>query len=372
MTILPHKKTPPTGDALHLAPIIAGLPLLGNQSIMGFRKNPNPVQVSGVPSTMLTIKALCQGKFSTYSNSEQIGDLIARSEALVWIDMVAPTAADRQVLHTHFNFHPLALEDIEHRHQRPKIEVYGHHYFIVVYGANLNADLESIGLREIAIFLGKNYVVTVHAEPAPELQAALERWEHSTESVGSDLGAVLYAIMDGLVDEYFPLIDAVAERVELLEEKIFERFNRDALNDIFTMKKELLALRRVVGPQRDVFNVLMRRDPPILPADSVIYFQDVYDHTVRVLDSIDIYRDLLSSALDAYLSVQSNALNEVMRRLTVISTIFLPLTFLSGFFGMNFDSLPFHEPLAFWFSIGIMVLTPITMILWFRSHGLSD
>ena len=103
MTILPHKKTPPTGDALHSAPIIAGLPLLGNQSIMGFRKNPNPVQVSGVPSTMLTIKALCQGEFSTYSNSEQIGDLIARSDALVWIDMVAPTAADRQVLHTHFN-----------------------------------------------------------------------------------------------------------------------------------------------------------------------------------------------------------------------------------------------------------------------------
>ena len=151
----------------------------------------------------------------------------------------------------------------------------------------------------------------------------------------------------------------------------------DALHEVarqliaFGRLKQLLALRRVVAPQRDVFNVLMRRDPPILPVGSVIYFQDVYDHTVRVLDSIDTYRDLLSSALDAFLSVQSNALNEVMRRLTVISTIFLPLTFLSGFFGMNFDALPFESPLAFWLSLAIMALTPLVMVLWFRLRGLS-
>jgi magnesium transporter len=321
---------------------------------------------------MLTIKALSHGEFRSFAASEPIKELIARSDSLVWVDMVAPTAAERQLLHTEFQFHPLALEDIEHRHQRPKIEVYSNHYFIVVYGVHLGELHEGIEMHEISIFLGKSYVVTVHSEPVPELQAALERWEHSTDSIGSDIGAVLYAIMDGLVDEYFPLIDELADRVETLEQKIFERFDREALNDIFTMKKDLLALRRVVAPERDVFNVLMRRDPPILPVGSVIYFQDVYDHTVRVLDSIDTYRDLLSSALDAYLSVQSNVLNEAMRRLTVISTIFLPLTFLSGFFGMNFDSLPFHEPLAMWISLGIMALTPVGMYLWFRSRGLSD
>ena len=321
---------------------------------------------------MLTIKALSHGEFRSFAESEPIKELIARSDSLVWVDMIAPTAAERQLLHTEFQFHPLALEDIEHRHQRPKIEVYSNHYFIVVYGVHLGDLHEGIDLHEISIFLGKNYVVTVHSEPVPELQAALERWEHNTDSIGSDIGAVLYAIMDGLVDEYFPLIDELADRVETLEQKIFERFDREALNDIFTMKKDLLALRRVVAPERDVFNVLMRRDPPILPVGSVIYFQDVYDHTVRVLDSIDTYRDLLSSALDAYLSVQSNVLNEAMRRLTVISTIFLPLTFLSGFFGMNFDSLPFHEPLAMWISLGIMALTPVGMYLWFRSRGLSD
>lgn len=321
---------------------------------------------------MLTIKALCQGEFRSFADSESIKALIAQTDSLVWVDMVAPTAAERQLLHTQFQFHPLALEDIEHRHQRPKIEVYSNHYFIVVYAIHLGEVHENLDLHEIAIFLGKNYVVTVHSDPVPELQAALERWEHSTESIGSDVGAVLYAIMDGLVDEYFPLIDELADRVEMLEEKIFDHFDRQALNDIFTLKKDLLALRRVVAPQRDVFNVLMRRDPPILPVGSIIYFQDVYDHTVRVLDSIDTYRDLLSSALDAYLSVQGNALNEVMRRLTVISTIFLPLTFLSGFFGMNFSNLPFDKPLAMWFSIGIMALTPIAMYLWFRSRGLSD
>ncbi len=321
---------------------------------------------------MITIKCLCQGELHTYSEPDQIAGLIAQPDSLVWVDMLAPTSDEHDVLVTQFKFHPLALEDIVHRHQRPKIDVYSDHFFIVVYGVSLEGLEQEITLREIGVFLGKNYVVTVHAEPAPELQTALERWDHSIESIGADIGALLYAIMDGLVDEYFPLIDEVSERVETLEERIFETFDRNALNDLFRLKKDLLALRRVIAPERDVFNVLMRRDPPILPAGSIVYFQDVYDHAVRVLDSIDTYRDLLSSALDAFLSVQSNSLNEVMRRLTVISTIFLPLTFLSGFFGMNFVHLPFDSVWALWASIAIMTLTPLAMYLWFRRRGLSD
>ena len=173
------------------------------------------------------------------------------------------------------------------------------------------------------------------------------------------------------MDEYFPILDELAERVEDVEQHIFEKFDKEALEDIFSLKKDLLALRRIISPERDVLNVLLRRDPPIVSPETVIFLQDVYDHILRVTDSLDTYRDLLSSALDAYLSVQSNNLNEIMRRLTVISTIFLPLTFLTGFFGMNFSHLPFDNDTLLWASLAIMVILPLAMLAFFRWRGWS-
>jgi len=306
----------------------------------------------------------------TIGDPARISDWLTHPEATVWLDIADPHAEDLHWLREEFVFHALTLEDVTRRHQRPKIDVYPDYYFLVVYALHpMDGDEAVLALDELAIFLGSNYIVTVHARPIHEVNEVWERWRQQTDIVGTDVGSLLYVLLDRIIDDYFPVVDQLAERVEDIEEKIFEAFDRTALADIFTLKKDLLALRRVVAPERDVLNVLLRRDPPILPPHAVIFFQDVYDHTLRVLDSIDTYRDLISSALDAYLSVQSNNLNEVMRRLTVISTIFLPLTFLTGFFGMNFEALPFKSALAMWASLAVMLLTPPAMLWYFRWKG---
>jgi magnesium transporter len=321
---------------------------------------------------MLRAVAYLDGHFEHIPRQEDISLYIGQPNATVWVDMLDPGPEELECLKTEFNFHPLSLEDVTRGTQRPKIEIYPTYYFLVFYALAYpkpGAPLES---RELGIFLGPNYVVTVHTQPIQELGDVWERWQRRADDMGTDVGRLLYLIFDSIVDEYFPVVDVLADRAEDIEESIFEKFDRGALEDIFRLKKDLLALRRLVSPERDVLNVLLRRDPPILPANAVIFFQDVYDHLLRVLDSIDTYRDLLSSALDAYLSVQSNNLNEVMRKLTVISTIFLPLTFITGFFGMNFVHLPFDNDLFLWVSLGVMVLLPLAMLVYFRWRGLDE
>ncbi|MSP12206.1 MAG: magnesium/cobalt transporter CorA [Chloroflexi bacterium] len=318
---------------------------------------------------MLTIIARAEdGHFITDSSPAKIHEYLADAHALVWVDFNQPSDEEFHLLETEFHFHPLAIEDVVRQHQRPKIDVYDGYYFLTMYGVEVKTN-DALALRELDIFLGANYIVTAHKEEFSEVTDCLKRWQRNASPIDHDVGALLYLLLDTIVDGYFPLVDHVADRVEELEEKIFEVFDKNALNDLFHLKKDLLNLRRVIAPEREILNVLLRRDPPILPQTSSVYFQDVYDHIVRVTDSVDTYRDLLSSALDAFLSVQSNNLNEVMRRLTVISTIFLPLTFLTGFFGMNFQNMPFDRPAALWLSLGVMVLVPVAMLAYFRAKG---
>ncbi|MGH2542620.1 MAG: magnesium/cobalt transporter CorA, partial [Ardenticatenaceae bacterium] len=274
---------------------------------------------------------------------ERISDLIASENTLVWVEIQEPQEQAYDLLREEFEFHPLAIEDVQHGHNRPKIDVYDHYYFLVLYCADYDADRDGLQLSELELFIGPNYVVTIHDRAIAEVEATREQWERNVEALGANVGALVYTLVDRIVDDYFPVIDAIAERIETLEGMIFERFSPQVLEEIFQMKKELLAMRRVVAPERDVFNVLLRRDAAILPTDALPYFQDIYDHTIRVTDSLDTYRDLLSGALDAFLSVQGNHLNETIHRLTIISMIFLPLTVLTGFFGMNFQGIPFES-----------------------------
>ncbi len=320
---------------------------------------------------MITITTYRQGQFEQFSDPQRLDACLAEPNTLVWVDVSPVDTAAVAVLRKHFHFHPLALEDVERPHQRPKVDAYADYYFIVVYAVNLAPADDGLDLRELDIFVGTNFVVTAHQQQINELNQIAERWQRSTESVGTTVGALLYAVLDAVVDGYFPIIDELSERVDTYEDRIFERFDRDVLDDIFYLKKELVTFRRVVAPTREALNVLLRRDPPIVSLASLAYFNDVYDHTVRVLDGIDMLRDQLTSGLEAYLSVQGNTLNEVMRRLTVISTIFLPLTFLTGFFGMNWVGLPFQSTTAMVLSIALMIAVPAGMYWWFRRQGLS-
>jgi Mg2+ and Co2+ transporter CorA len=294
-------------------------------------------------------------------------------------------------------------------------------------------DDERIVLNELTLFLGENFLITVHDNPVPELDEAARRWTQNVAAISAglapagkvpgtrqlrpgesavlnsnsttqadhkngqetevdqvdsnrpehlhiqkleagkhprDVGVLLYSLLDTIVDNYFPVIDSIVERTELLEEQIFERFDQNALSTIFTLKKDLLALRRVFAPERDVLNVLTRRDLPIFDEATTLYFQDVYDHVVRVTDSIDIYRDLLSSALDGYLSMQSNRLNITVQTLTSVSIILMSIAAITGWYGMNFEMMP--ELRHFLGYPGVMIVVAIVVIsevIFFKRKG---
>lgn len=318
---------------------------------------------------ILVTARMADGTWHDTVNPEAISDLLEAPGVLFWVDLKDPVAAEFDLLRREFGFHPLAIEDAIKKHQRPKVEVFDRYYFMVLYTATFDHHEHIPCATELDMFVGRNYVVTVREDDIGEIEAARTQWQRNLDEIGVDIGALVYTLVDRIVDDYFPIIDMLAERIEDIEEAIFEKFEPEALKEIFSLKKELLNLRRIIAPQRDVFNVLLRRDPPILPPESIPYFQDVYDHILRVSESLDLYRDLLSSALDAYLSMQGNRTNEVMYRLALISTIFLPLTFLTGFFGMNFESLPFANPTLFVAALLLMVVMPVGLFYFFRRRG---
>ncbi len=239
-----------------------------------------------------------------------------------------------------FGFHPLSIEDCRNAHQRPKVEEYPGYYFIVLYEAELTGQSDDLELRELNIFLGKNYLVTVHSRPIRAIETAKRLWGEWTDRADQGSGLLAYLLIDSIVDDYMPLLDILSERMDDLEDRIFADFQQDSIQDIFRFKKQLLYLRRSITPLRDVFNTLLRREQPIFPRETHPYFQDVFDHIIRVADTIDTLRDMLGSTMDAYLSVSGNRMNMVMKRLTSVSTILMSVTLIAGVYGMNFEFMP--------------------------------
>jgi len=227
-------------------------------------------------------------------------------------------------------------------------------------------DIKSIVPEELHIFLGSNYLVTIHQNPQPALDRARARYEREIEAFKKGADYFLYLITDELVDSYFPLLDEIANRIDIVEEKMDFEPARELMQEIFSLKQQLIYLRRVAGPQREVLLALSTRHFEMINSQMAVYFQDVYDHGVRIYEMVDTLRDLLGNALDAYYSATSIHLNEVMKRLTLIATIFMPLTFFTGFGGMNFNHIPFHNPMAFALLLSIMVIVPAAMWLWFK------
>ena len=207
----------------------------------------------------------------------------------------------------------------------------------------------------------------MHHGPLTQVEEIARRWHENIEQIDRSIAALVYSLLDAIVDDYFPVIDEVADLIEDLEQSIFEEFDEGALEAIFTLKKSLLNMRRVIGPERDVLNVLIRRDAPLFGEASLVYFQDVYDHVVRVTDSLDIYRDLLSSALDAYLSMASNRLNELMKRLTGWSIPLMAGALLAGIWGMNFHHMPeLSWRFGYLFGLATIALAMLVIIAMFR------
>jgi magnesium transporter len=290
------------------------------------------------------IKTVCldsaSKKFTENFPAADISEFCLGERNVVWADVSDPTSQDFDELAEEFGFHHLSIEDCRKEHQRPKVEEYRGYYFIVLYEAELVGADDRLELRELNIFLGNNYLVTVHSRPIRAVETASRLWHEWTDRAEHGAGLLAYLLMDAIVDDYMPLLDILSERIDDLEDSIFGEFQPEAIQDIFRFKKQLLYLRRSITPLRDVFNTMLRREQPIFARETHVYFQDVFDHIIRVADTIDTLRDMLGSTMDAYLSVSGNRMNMVMKRLTSIATILMSVTLIAGIYGMNFDFMP--------------------------------
>ncbi|MCX7838087.1 MAG: magnesium/cobalt transporter CorA [Anaerolineae bacterium] len=276
----------------------------------------------------------------------------------VWLDVNVPTEDDLMWLARTYNFHPLAIEDCRHFNQRSKVEAYPGYLFLSL-STMLRRDGELVS-RELEVFLGADFLITVHREPLDALDYARAHWRNHQRA-----DFMLYLIADRIADAYFPLLDEMEDEIDELEDAVLENPTQATLHRIFVLKQQLVALRKVVAPMREVMNALASTRYALIDEHTALYFRDVYDHLIRIYDLIETSRDLLGNALDAYLSTVSNRLNEVMKRLTLITTIFMPISFLVGFGGMNFAHIPFDDARAFWLMIAMLIITPTLMAIWF-------
>jgi magnesium transporter len=312
---------------------------------------------------------VCQtGTFHDVEDLRLISDYLADPGSLIWLDLESPDEAETALLGEEFGFHPLAIEDAVRDHERPKVDSYEGYYLLIFYSARYD-DHGQIKLQSLNLFVGENYIVSIRRGPVPEVDDTMERWHAPNAPIGESTTRLLHTLLDSIVDNYFTLMDRVVDRVEELEDTIFSRFREDSIQDIFRLKKDLLLLRRVVTPERDVLNVLLRQEVMTFQGPEMAYMQDVYDHLVRVTDSIDTYRDLLSSALDSYLSLQSNQLNQLVKALTLASIILMACSLIAGIYGMNFEFMPeLHWPYGYPFSLGMMLATGVGLGLFFKSR----
>lgn len=269
----------------------------------------------------------------------------------------------------HFGLHPLTLEDVLNCGQRPKLEDYGSYHFMVM--KSLYFREEELEIEQISFFLSGTYVITFQQVPGDSFEAVRERIRHGKGQIrkmGPDY--LLYALVDALVDEFFPVLESYGERVEELEDEVIDKPTPEILNEIHRIKRELLLVRRTAWPEREVINALQREEAHLVRPETRVFLRDCYDHTVQVIDMVETYRDLASGLLEVYLSSASNRLNEVMKVLTIISTIFIPLNFIAGLYGMNFHRMPeldwrFGYPMA----LGVMVTVGTTLVIYFRRKG---
>jgi magnesium transporter len=307
----------------------------------------------------------------TQIDEAQIRDHLERDH-FFWLDLTAPSREDLQRLRELFGFHPLALEDSDEFGQRPKLDNYDDYVFLVFYGAWRDHHDTPEPLQEVHLFISGKYLVTLHREPLPPLD---EQRQQIDGRVLHSEQFLIYRVLDVLTDSFFPLLSDMDDEIDELEVEVLRQPTDDQLQRLFSLKRELVAMRKVVTPQRDLFarSVDQIAELPGLELDERDYFRDVYDHLIRISDLIDSYRDLLSGATDLYLSTVSNRQNDVMKQLTVIATIFLPLSFITGFFGQNFAFMITHLISAEWsffvLGIGSMVATCVGLLVYFHRKG---
>ncbi|MBX3010863.1 MAG: magnesium/cobalt transporter CorA [Caldilineaceae bacterium] len=307
---------------------------------------------------------------------DQLANAIRDNQARLWIDLQSPTEEESSlVLRQLYHFHPLAVEDAINDSHVPKVDDYGNYLYVVFHTVNLGDEPMDIHTDEVDVFLGANYLITLHDEPRPSIDRLWEAVCEQQKGLSKGPAFLLYELIDRQIDTYTPMIDHFEERLELLGDQIFRSPQRRQeeerlLNDILTAKSSSLRLNRILTPQRELLYKLSHNNYSVVPAEARLYFQDAHDHLVRLSDLANSMRELSSSTIETHFALVNNRINETMKVLTMISTIFIPLSFIAGVYGMNFTFMPeIDQPWAYplvWLSF---LLVGGSMVYFFRRRG---
>jgi magnesium transporter len=310
------------------------------------------------------------GKVRRDLSPTDINKALVDDRGLIWIDLDTTCRPHVAILEHVCKFHPLTIEDTLNPNSRVKLDEYPDYLFLIIRGVRFYEttddpyDLETFNLN---FYLGRRFLVTVHAGYSAAVDAVADKIERTPELMARGVDRIAHAVMDAAIDAYCPLLDQLDEFVDSLEQRVFENFDQESLRDIFAVKRTVLSLRRHLAPQREVFNALANRPTALLSPESQVYFRDIHDHVLRINDSLDTYRDLLSSTLDSYLSQVSNRLGNVTKGLSLFATVTLPFVIISGMWGMNFQHIPLSShPHGFWILLGVQLLIGLLLIGFFR------
>ncbi|HBY56444.1 MAG TPA: magnesium and cobalt transport protein CorA [Candidatus Atribacteria bacterium] len=268
----------------------------------------------------------------------------------------------------HFNLHPIILEDIVDTDQRPKIKDFGNYLFIILKMLYYDEKDNEMKVEQVSLILGKNYVISFQEREGDVFNSIRERIRNNMGQIrkaGADY--LIYALIDAIIDNYFIIIEKLGEEIENLEDKVISTSNPANVQAIHKLKRDLIFLRKSVWPLREVINILERGESPLILESTYLYLRDVYGHTIQVMDTVETLRDIISGILDIYLSSINNRMNEIMKVLTIIATIFIPLTFITGIYGMNFQFMPeIKWPWGYPLILSVMLIIGIIMVVFFK------
>jgi magnesium transporter len=309
------------------------------------------------------------GNVATTVSEDAMREALASKQGLLWIDMESAAREEAGFLSAVFGFHPLAIDDCFNLHLDPaKVDDYGDYIFVIAQAISYKSTTEELETTELNLFLGANYVVSFHSQPLTFVDEVRRRCDADGPEVTRGADFLAHALLDALVDAYQPAVDQLDDTLTGVEERVLARPEQSLLQEILLLKHNVQRLRRVILPQRDVVNRISRGEfPNVVRAEMNIYFRDIYDHVVRVAELMESVRDLADGVLNTYLSSVNNRMNEVMKTLSVVATILLPLTFIASIYGMNFE----HMPELRWYygyalALGIMAAVAAGMVFFFR------
>lgn len=297
-------------------------------------------------------------------NEAEIPALLQADNGLLWIDILQPKEDDFSWLADTFHLHPLAIEDMQNQRQRGKVDRYENYYFFVQRAIDYHAESHSITSQQLNIIIGTRFIITVQNDNIAAMPEVHKRWQQ-TRLADENSSHLFYLISDMVVDSYFPIIDQIGELIDDMDEAVLLNPSPESLGNIFTLRRALLEIRKILGPMRDAYNELIREEesePLFLVGQTRLYINDVYDHILRLTDFVDTYREMLSGTLEAYQSSQSNRLNANMQRLTVGATVLATATLITGFFGMNLSGLGINSHWPYASLVVCLILLIITAI----------